>query len=74
MCVCVCVCYLINCEYFNNLNGDKDMVGTCIMTGMRTRIGRICTSLCPSPYLIEKVRNTPYIYSYLVNVEILRHK
>ena len=24
MCVCVCVCdYLINCEYFNNLNGDS---------------------------------------------------
>jgi len=29
--------YLINCEYFNNLNDDEDMAGTGIMAG-------ICTS------------------------------
>ena len=31
--------YLINCEYFNNLNENVDMVGTGIMAG-----------ICPSPY------------------------
>jgi len=25
--------YLINYEYFNNLNGDRDMTGTNIMAG-----------------------------------------
>jgi len=29
--------YLINCEYFNNLNDDGDMTGTDMMA-------RICTS------------------------------
>ena len=29
--------YLINCEYFNNLNDDEDMAGTGIMA-------EICTS------------------------------
>jgi len=60
VCVCVCVCiyiyvYLINCEFFNNLNRDKDMAGTGIMAG-------ICTSPSPSPYLIEKVGDSPYPY------------
>ena len=40
--------YLINCEYFNNLNGDRDMAETGIMVG-------ICTSPYPSPHPIEKV-------------------
>jgi len=35
---------LINCEYFNNLNENEDMVGTGIMTG-----------ICTSPYPTEKV-------------------
>jgi len=26
-------CYLINCEYFNNLNEDRDMAGRGIMMG-----------------------------------------
>ena len=34
--------YLINYEYFNNLNGDRDMAGTGIMAG-------ICTSSYSSP-------------------------
>ena len=25
--------YLINCEYFNNLNDNRDMAGTSIMAG-----------------------------------------
>jgi len=28
--------YLINCEYFNNLNDDGDMTGTGIMAGICT--------------------------------------
>jgi len=56
VCVCVCVCgYLINCEYFNNLNGDGDMVG-------------ICTSPYP---IEEKVGDSPYPYQYPVNAGIL---
>ena len=65
MCVCVCVCYLINCEYFNNLNGDKDMAGTGIIAG-------ICTSPYLSPYPIEKIGDSPYPYSYPVNAGISR--
>ena len=43
--------YLINCEYFNNLNKDGDMSGMGIMVG-----------ICTSPYLIEKVGDSPYPY------------
>jgi len=59
--------YLINCEYFNNLNGDEYMVGTGIVTG-------ICTSTYSSSYLIEKVGDSPYPYPYPypVNARILR--
>ena len=45
--------YLINCEYFNNLNENEDMAGMGIMAG-------ICTSPYPSPYPTEKVGNSPY--------------
>jgi len=55
--------YLINCEYFNNLNENVDMVGTGIMAG-------ICPSPYPSPYPTEKVGDSPY--PYLVNVGIPR--
>jgi len=48
---------LINCEYFNNLNENEDMAGTCIMTG-------ICTFPYPSPYPTEKVGDSPYPYPY----------
>jgi len=51
--------YLINCEYFNNLNEDEDMAGTSIMAG-------ICTSPSPSP--IEQIGDSPY----LVNAGIPR--
>jgi len=43
--------YLINCEDFNNLNENGDMVGTGIMAG-----------ICTSPY-----SSYPYPYSYPVN-------
>jgi len=35
--------YLINCEYFNNLNdnGDRDIVKTGIMTSIWMRTGQI---------------------------------
>ena len=54
--------YLINCEYFNNLNDDRDMAGTGIMAG-------ICTSSSssPSPYPIEKIEDSPYPYPYPIN-------
>ena len=54
------MCYLINCEYFNNLNENGDMAGTGIMAG-------ICTSPYPSPYPTEKVGDSPYPYPYPVN-------
>ena len=38
--------YLINCEYFNNLNENGDMAGTGIMAG-------ICTSPYPYPYPVN---------------------
>ena len=57
--------YLINCEYFNNLNENGDMAGTGIMAG-------ICTSPYSSPYPTEKVGDSPYPYPYPVNAEILR--
>ena len=38
--------YLINCEYFNNLNKNGDMAGTGIMAG-------ICTSPYPYPYPVN---------------------
>ena len=41
------------------------MTGTCIMAG-------ICTSPYPSPYPIEKVRDSPYPYPYLVIAGIPR--
>jgi len=44
---------MINCEYFNNLNEDRDMAGTSIMAG-----------ICASPYPIEKVGESPYSYPY----------
>jgi len=47
--------YLINYEYFNNLNENRDMAGTGIMAG-------ICISPSPSPYLIEKIEDSPYPY------------
>ena len=53
--------YLINCEYFNNLNENGDMVGTGIMAG-----------ICTSSYPTEKVGDSPYPYSYLVNAGIPR--
>jgi len=53
--------YLINCEYFNNLNENEDMAGTGIMAG-------ICTSLYPT----EKVGDSPYPYPYPVNAGIPR--
>ena len=65
MYIYIYIYYLINCEYFNNLNDDRDMAGTGIMTG-------ICTSLSPSPYPIEKIGNSLYPYPYPVNVGILR--
>ena len=55
--------YLINCEYFNNLNEDGDMMETCIMAGISTS---------PSPYPIEKIGDSPYLYPYLINAGILR--
>ena len=55
--------YLINCEYFNNLNKNGDMAGTGIMAG-------ICTSPYPSPYPTEKVGDSPYPYPYPVNAGI----
>ena len=70
MCVCVCVCvcmcvciwgYLINCEYFNNLNENGDMAMTGIMAG-----------ICTSPYPIEKVGDSPYPYPCQVNAGIPR--
>jgi len=57
--------YLINCEYFNNLNENGDMAGTCIMAG-------IYTSPYPSPYPIEKVGDSPYPYPCPVNAGIPR--
>jgi len=51
--------YLINCEYFNNLNENRDMAGMSIMA-----------EICTFPYLIEKVGDSPYPYA--VNVGILR--
>jgi len=39
--------YLINCEYFSNLNEDRDMAETGIMVG-----------ICTSPYPIEKVEDS----------------
>ena len=50
---------LINCEYFNNLNKNEDMAGTCIMAG-----------ICTPPYPTEKVGDSPY--SYPVNAGIPR--
>jgi len=41
------------------------MAGTNIMAG-------ICTSSYPSPYLTEKVGDSPYPYSCSVNAGILR--
>jgi len=43
------------------------MAGTSIMVG-------ICTSPSPSPYPIEKIRDSPYPcpYAYLVNAGIFR--
>ena len=55
--------YLINCEYFDNLNENEDMAGTGIMAG-------ICTSSYPSPYPTEKVGDSPYPYPYTVNAGI----
>jgi len=53
--ICMCVCdYLINYEYFNNLNGDEDMISM----GM----GWICTSLSPSLYRIVRVGYSLYTY------------
>ena len=57
--------YLINCEYFNNLNENGDMAGTGIMAG-------ICTSPYPFSYPTEKVGDSPYPYPYPVNARILR--
>jgi len=57
--------YLINCEYFNNLNEDENMVGTSIMA-------RIYSSSSPSPYPIEKIGDSPYPYPYPVNAGISR--
>jgi len=52
--VCIYIyIYMINCEYFNNLNEDRDMAGTSIMAG-----------ICASPYPIEKVGESPYSYPY----------
>ena len=63
ICIYIYKGYLINYEYFNNLNGDEDMAGTSIMAG-------ICTSPYLSPYPIEKVGDSPYPYA--VNVGIPR--
>ena len=52
--------YLINCEYFNNLNENGDMAGANIMEG-------ICTSPNLSSYQIEKVEDFPYSYLYPIN-------
>jgi len=37
------------------------VAGTCIMA-----------EICTSPYAIEKVGNSPYLYPYPVNMEIFR--
>jgi len=55
--------YLINCQNFNNLNGNGDMAGMDIMAG-------IYTSPYPSPYAIKKVGDSSYPYPCLVNAEI----
>jgi len=47
--------YLINCEYFNNLNENVDMAGTGIIAGTS-----IIAGICPSPYPTEKVMDSPY--------------
>jgi len=57
--------YLINCEYFNNLNEDGDMAGTSIMA-------KIYSSPSPFPYPIEKIGDSPYPYLYPVNTGIPR--
>jgi len=56
--------YLINHEYFNNLNGDEDITQMGIMAGMGMRTGRICTSPYSSPY------SYPYPYPYSLNAAI----
>jgi len=53
--------YLINCEYFNNLNKNWDMGGKGIMVEIYT-----------SPYLIEKLGDFLYPYPYSVNAGISR--
>ena len=59
--------YLINCEYFNNLNEDRDMARTGIMAGIF-----ISPSPYPYPYPIEKIGDFPYPYPYPVNAGIPR--
>jgi len=54
------ICYSINCEYFNNLNGDENMAGTRIIAGMGTGTWQICTFSYSSPYPIKKVEHFPY--------------
>jgi len=48
------------------------MAGTSIFAGVGTGTGQRCSSPYPSPYGVEKVRDSPYLYSYLVNAEIPR--
>jgi len=48
------------------------MAETSIMAGMGMGTRRIYTSSYPSPYSIEKVRDSPYPCPYPVNAEILR--
>ena len=49
--------FLINYEYFNNLNSDEDMTKEYYDAGIGMNMRRICTSLYPCPQSIEKVEN-----------------
>jgi len=52
--------YLINCEYFNNLNGYGDMAGMGIMA-------EICTFSYSFSCPIEKFGDSPYPYPVNIN-------
>jgi len=41
--------FLINYEYFNNLNSDEDMTKEYYDAGIGMNMRRICTSLYPCP-------------------------
>ena len=53
----------ITLQIYKNLKDDGDMTGTGIMAGIYSS---------PSPYPIEKIRDSPYPYPYPVNARIPR--